>query len=463
MSSSNILNLTAKGTQVAILAADELVKILEEISKNIDESHMRKEFLKLANENVNDVRCTYFNPGEYDAVKRGFGRSKDFIPAAFYQDGETNKVICLYMAKDSEKVKDIFDRVRYSERSYYDPSDMNNRHIGDRLATVKDLTEAQKDIVINELAAANIDHSYDVTGGSANGKTYSVTCLCDTQERADAVREALEKAARESAGIYAKYHAVNVHSPEFIGDMITAASKMPQSYIVSASNPSAYVAVTDKGFTYFSNGKEIETVKKENSAYQQRLYSRIQSMPLPVHYPDKSFESKSSQALVNEVSAKINLIPTGREELTKLALEEKARRLVHLKMSLDNGGQYKIQSSFYNNDVSFYEFFGIEQINDEFEAKMIEPKPTEEQIAEYEKAAKELDNAPASHQRYAKAYIAEMYAHCNEMFKEGQIEITVPQERVVGDNSLDEYIESITRDEDREDVLDRFDGRDDLE
>lgn len=464
MSSSNVLNLTAKGTQVVIMAADELVKILEEISKSLDESHMRNEFLKLAKENTNDVRCIYFNPGEYDAVKAGFGRSRDFIPAAFYQDSETNKVICLYMAKDAEKVNEIFDKVRYSERSFYEASEMNNRHIGDRLATIKGLSEVQKNVVASELASAGIDYTFDVTSGSVNGKEYSVTCLCDTQDRADMVREALEKAARESVGVYAKYHAVNVHSPEFISQMINEATNSHEAYIVSASNPTSYVAVSDKGFTYYSNGKEIETVKKENSAFQTRLYSRVQSMPLPVSYPDKSFETKSSQALVKEVSEKINLVPTGKRELTELALEEKARRLVALKMSLDNGGQYKIQSSFYNNDVSFYEFFGIEQINDEFEAKMIEPKPTEEQIAEYKKIAEELDSAPASHQKYAKAYIGEIYARCNEIFKDGNIEIVVPQEKVMDANSLEEYIDEIvSREDEMGDMLDKFDGRDNLE
>ncbi len=455
MSSSNVLNLAFRGTQVAAMTAEQLVRILAELAEKADASRSRDKFLKLAQENAQDVCAKYFNPSEYDSVKRAFDKSKTFIPMAMYQDSGTNKVICFYMKNDEEKVSEIFAKARATERSLYSSSKMVNEHLGQRLVVVKDLNESQMENLAHYLEENNLAHSVEASKISEGGKMYVVTCLGDTQDRLNVIREGLEKVARDEAGISGKFHAVNMHSSERINEMVTESVRGGDSYIVSASNPKSYIHITAAGFTYINNGKEIESKAKSASTFSRSLYSRIQDMPIPLSYKDNSFMSKSGIDLMREAGDKFNLIPTNTQDRTKLALEEKARALVALKMGLDNGGQYKIHSSFYNSDVSFSEFFAIEQINDAYEAKMGE-RMSPETLEYYKGLASDLDAANESQKDYVKQYVGDIYERSKDLVNDDRLEEFTPEERVADkDTSLDDYINEIDND-----LSDRMDGLD---
>ncbi len=456
MSSSNVLNLAFRGTQVAAMAAEQLVRILAELSEKAEASRVRKEFLTLAKESPDDVRARYFNPSEYGSVKNAFEQSENFIPMATYQDANTNKVICFYMKKDEENVNKIFAKARAVDRSLYASSKMINEHIGQRLVVVKNLTETQKNNLANYLELQNLPHSVETINSlSINSPTrlFSITCLGDTQDKLDIIRKGLEKTARDDAGISGKYHSVDFHSPEAVCKMIDAAIKNEEGYIVSASNPKSYIHISKSGFSYISNGKEIESLSKSASQFAQSLYSRIQDMPIPLAYPDDGFMNKSGIDLTSEAAKRLNMIPVDKEEQTKLSLEEKARILVGLKMGLDNGGQYKLQSSFYNSEVSFSEFFAIEQINDAYEAEMGKPL-NKETLEYYNGLVSDLD-AAEKQKDYVKSYIGDIYNRCEDLTSDDRLTALVPEEKITDkSSSLDEYINDI-------DLLnDRFDDFD---
>lgn len=452
---SNALNLAFRGTQVGAMTAETLVRVLAELAEKAEASRMRNQFLKLAKENAEDVRGKYFNPSEYNAIKRALDRNKDFIPAAMYQDSKTNKVVCFYMKKDEAKMTEIFEKARVSEQSLFSSSEIVNNHLGQRLITVKDLSEAQKNTLADYLEANNLEHSVEVSSIAHADKSYVITCLGDTQERLDIIREGLEKTARDEAGITGKYHLANIQMGDNVSNIISEAISKNDSYIVSASNPNYYIHMTESGYSYINNGKEIESIAKGSARFSKSLFTRAQDMPVPLLYENNSFMNKDGIDLMHEASDRFQFIPKSANDKVRIALEEKARALVALKMGLDNGGQYKIQSSFYNSDVSFTEFFAIEQINDAYEAKMGKPLDTET-LERYKQYAEELDSADDSQKLYAKEYISDIYDRCNDLVNDDRLEVFIPLDKVENkDNSLDEYINEF--DENRDDILDGLD------
>lgn len=429
MSETGVYNLTAKTFSAGVQAAAALLQALTESLDKVSASHSRNKFVELAKLNPDSVYARYFNPSEYQKVVNAFCESPIPVPYAIFQESETNKV-CLYYMKEDESVVDaIFSKARCTERSLFSNKEMTNSFLGHRLIVVKDLTEQQKNTLNSHLEAEGLPHSVEKTKFVDGQAYYAIQAIGETQAQADIVRKGVEAAAIQSAGISARYANSKIHDSEKVAQMVEAAALSGGEYIVSASNPACFVQITTSGYSYIEHGVEKERVEKTSGKFSQSLFNRIQKMPVPLAYPDNSFMQQESSALLNEATQRMNLIPVGKEDKTRLALEEKARILVGLKMGLDNGGQYKIQSSFFNNDVSFSEFFAIEQINDAYEATMGRSLD-ERSYKQYIEAANTLDSAPSSQKTYVKNYISDIYSRCETLLSDEHSVEYIPREPV---------------------------------
>ena len=132
-------------------------------------------------------------------------------------------------------------------------------------------------------------------------------------------------------------------------------------YIVSKENPDEYCRITSSGLEHFRGTRMIDKVSRENPDFLEIAFSTVKEIDTRVMLEKEEFETSKENrfSIVKQASTPLQSQQDRIEDL-----ERAARLLIEKKLSLDNSEQIQIPSSFYNPNVSFNEFFEIEQVND---------------------------------------------------------------------------------------------------
>lgn len=150
-------------------------------------------------------------------------------------------------------------------------------------------------------------------------------------------------------------------------------------YLVANKQANEYIHFGKDGLEHYRGDRLVDSCLRTDQAFEETVFKKAIDFSAPISLSKTEFEvpkAELKQMLRNE--------PTALDAQTKRLedLESKARDLIEKKLSLDNDEQIQVPSSFYNQDVSFGEFFSIEQIN---EGKLSEIVATFDKLEDKEK------------------------------------------------------------------------------
>ena len=140
-------------------------------------------------------------------------------------------------------------------------------------------------------------------------------------------------------------------------------------YIVANKNGTEYLHFSQNGYEHIKGGSIIDRCARDNERFNNLALEKTLAFRAPMALKKEEFEV-SRDELIKTLRSSPSALDA--QKLRVEQLEKIARELIEKKLSLDNGEQVQIPSSFYNNQVSFREFIDIERINDEESKELID-------------------------------------------------------------------------------------------
>lgn len=417
-----------------------ILKELTEAILKILEGYENDSLIKGVTDNLKkngevDIQmCKSFAYGDFARKLR-----EHSVPHAVLQDTTTGLILVLTNEQDREKVNALKNELYVEQRrvSRLTADELKRINAGRYMHKVANMSDVEVALFQEQARKYNFVMASEKDKAGRNTLYYAEAdaekaakafagvsmALCGITGRRTGER--LQKDLKQMEGITS---ALQDPSNEFY---VVSAVRRPNGEIAGGE----YIHFNAEGFTHYRNdeyGQEriVRDEHRGDDRYSTSAYNQVMGIVKPVLLTKQQFDSPDRDQYIKNLSATPAMT---REQKRKADIENRARILIAAKLSLDNGNQPENVSDFYNNEVSFSEFFAHEVVNDTHDEE------ERLRIEKLETAARELDGMSADEQKVAKDYIAAVYS--------AQSQILSTMERVYneGVRDLDSKIASMDR------------------
>lgn len=132
-------------------------------------------------------------------------------------------------------------------------------------------------------------------------------------------------------------------------------------YVVSATDPSAYIHITEKDFTQYKNGKQVSAVPREKEGFEERCMAYCKGLAHPAVLTPDQFRMDLKPTDMSHYPT-IDFMAEGVEEKLEMHKLNELISLVSRKSGLDN--EHDAGATLWDSSVSFSAFAENENYED---------------------------------------------------------------------------------------------------
>lgn len=364
---SEVLTKAPQAAKITALLAKEIV---DAIIKAI-EAHEHNMAIKAI---LTDYKAT----GEIDVrscegyIRDGLERSltEENIPYAFVQDEKSGTVFLITRVGDRDIVNNIAVGFMRGNTNIMTEEQLRSLSVGEEVYGYEGLSEIQAQVLQEQAMRKNI-----VVGVDGEKDNTSVVYAAKDRET---MLLAGAKTAMLTTGVLGERSRFDLDNKtkrieNVVVKATTAKSTNDSFYITSPYSPAIKARVTPEGMTVYHGDSIYATISTSNPNYEKQVRDFAHSLSNPTILSPSRVEGQTTEDIMAASKQEMDRLPINEVDREAIIREQDARYLIETKLSLDNGPGHKYIMDFYNNNVSFGEFFELETRNDESDdAKRLE-------------------------------------------------------------------------------------------
>ena len=367
MSEAGLTRMVPKTIEATAKAIKEILEALIETAAQNRDNKLVSELVEHGKlgKNIDLQICRGFAYQDLD-VKL----SAQNIPHAIYHDKVSGAIVIATRDMDRDKVLDAKNQL-FAEQNrvtLMSHNEFNRLNVGKEINIIRDRTPVEAK-VFQQLAKK---YGLQIAIEKSPFKDGAVDIYYEKSKK-EIAQKLIYKAAYSTVGLSGQKTDFRVGRELEVRSNLVQDIQNDQKdfYLVSKTNPEEYIHFNKEGFHYYRNSALICVESRTRENFLSIANNYIDNIVNPVILQKKEFEVDKEVREKTIRSIKINA-PKELFDKRRDDLERAARQLVDYKLSIDNGEQREIPSSFYNNEVSFREFLEIEQVNDDNAKELIE-------------------------------------------------------------------------------------------